>query len=508
MRPIEELTDPKALKQVALLLEKENDRLFRRLDLALRENAELKGVEVQHTLALELEKLKAQLEALRKAQFGQSSERRKRDKPDDEPPKEKQTGHGPTEQPALDLRDEVHELPQGHGPCTACGGDLTEWAGQSEDSEEVTVIERRFEIVRHKRKKYRCKCNGMVVTAPGPPKLVPGGRYSVTFAIVVAVAKYLDHLPLDRQRRMMARQGLVVTTQTLWDQIEALARVLAPLYAALADLVRGSPFVHADETTWKLLGRDDSKSWYVWTLSTEEAVYHQIQDGRGAKQAVALFGDFEGIVMTDGYSSYTAFEKMRDAVTLAHCWSHVRRKVLAAEKHFPECVELLDLIDALFLIDRELPSLKGLEGDALDDALATIRQVRDERSRPVVKSIQEWIVGRRTTPGSSLATALRYAGSQWTGLIRFLDEPRVPLSNNLAERALRGAVLGRKNHYGSRSRRGTEVAAILYSLMESAKLCGVDPQAYLEEAVHRLLADPTDVLLPHAYMATAAADAA
>ncbi len=498
MRPIEDLTDASVLKQVALLLEKENDRLFQRLDLALRENAELKGVAVQDTLALDLDKLKGQLENLRKLQFGTSSERREKDKPERE--KKEQTGHGPTAQPDLPLRDETHILPFSELDCGACGGKLAEWPGQSEDAEEITVVERHFELVRHKRQKYRCQCNAQVLTAPAPPKLIPGGRYSSLFAIVVSIGKYLDHLPLDRQRRMMARQGLVVTTQALWDQINALARVLEPVYAALADLARGSPLVHADETTWRLLRRA-SKVWYVWTLTTAEVVYHRIQNGRGLEQAEALFGDFNGVAMTDGYSTYGALKKMRPGMALAHCWAHVRRKFLEAEKHFAECAEMLDLIDKLFLIERDLPRLKGLEGRQLEDALRMIQQVRTEKSSPVIDEIREWILGRRATPGSSLANALRYTGGLWKGLTLFLDEPRVPLSNNDAERALRGAVLGRKNHYGSRSRRGTEVAAILYSVMETAKLCGVDPQAYLEEAVRRLLVDPTDVLLPNQYAA-------
>jgi len=132
--------------------------------------------------------------------------------------KPKGKGHGPRSQPRLRTVDEDHELQEPDKTCPSCGGELHEWEGQTEDSEEIDVITREFVIRKHRRKKYVCNCGGCVVTAPGPVKLTEGGRYSIDFAIEVAIGKYLDHLPLERQVRIMGREGLEVDSQTLWNQ--------------------------------------------------------------------------------------------------------------------------------------------------------------------------------------------------------------------------------------------------------------------------------------------------
>ena len=487
MRSVEHVNDPSTVKQIALLYERELEKLFERYQVALRELAELKGTDAQGTLAVELERLKAQLDRARQREFGESTERRGRgreDQDDDQDDADAPKGHGPTEQPDLPIRDEVHELDPDDRGCPACGGDLDVFEGQLEEADEITVIERRYEIVRHRRQKYRCRCNGAVVTAPGPQRLIPGGRYSWDFAAQVALDKYLWHIPLERQVRMMADRGLRVTSQTLWDQIEALARRLEPYYEELGRRVRAAPVVHADETTWRVMGENGgrgSKRWYSWCLTSEDTVYHRIEPSRGASVAIELLGDYQGVVLTDGYAGYQKLARLNPGIRLAHCWAHVRRKYLEAEPNWPECAEVLDLIDELFRVERGLPGLQGLEGADLEDALGEIRTVRDARSRPVVGRIQDWVLTRRSTPGTDLAGATRYAQGLWPGLVRFLEEPRVPLSNNAVERALRGQCLGRKNHYGSRSRRGTEVAATFYSVVETAKLREMAPRGLLLE---------------------------
>ena len=149
--------------------------------------------------------------------------------------------------------ERVHELDDADRVCPSCGGQLQPWAGQSEDSEEVDVIERRVLLVNHRRQKYRCNCGGCVETAPGPKKLIAGGRYSTGFAVHVAVAKYADHLPLERQVRMLRRAGLEVTSQTLWDQVAALASALQSAHERLLGHLVTRPVVGADETHWPLL---------------------------------------------------------------------------------------------------------------------------------------------------------------------------------------------------------------------------------------------------------------
>ena len=179
--------------------------------------------------------------------------------------------------------------------------------------------------------------------------------------------------------------------------------------------------------------------------------------------------------------------------------AHVRRKFVEAEPHYPgPCAEVLDLIGQLYAVERECPPRVGAADEA---AHAELRQqrahLRAERSAPLVAAIRTWAQGQRALPESSLGKAIAYMLGLWPGLTRFLDDPRIPLDNNATERALRGMVIGRKNHYGSRSRRGTEVAALFYSLIESAKLCGVEPKAYLLPALRAALATPGTVTLPH-----------
>src|SRR3989475_706389 len=213
---------------------------------------------------------------------------------------------------------------------------LVEMKGQTEDSEEVTVVERRFAILKHQRKKYRCACNGCIDTAPGPVKLQPGSRYSTAFAVEVAVNKYLDHLPLERQARIMRREGLSIDSQTLWDQLDVLAGVLRPTYDALVRHVLKAEVVGADETWWRLMDTKGSKRWWVWSVTRDDAVIYKTLPSRSREAAGQVLNGYRGIGMADGYGAYEALRRAGPSVTLAHCWAHVRRKFIQAEPHFPE----------------------------------------------------------------------------------------------------------------------------------------------------------------------------
>jgi transposase len=343
-----------------------------------------------------------------------------------------------------------------------------------------------------------------VETAPGPPRLTThpdrrGRRYSADFAVEVAIGKYLDHLPLERQVRMMRREGLTIDSQTLWDQIEAAATILAPTYEALRRQVQTAPVIGADETWWRVCVGPAGKRWWAWSLTSETAVTYTILESRSQEAARQVLNGYRGIVIADGYSAYEALARAGPRFTLAHCWAHVRRKFVEAEPHYPgPCAEVLDLIGQLYAVERDCPPRVGAATEAEDTELRHRRaDLRAERSAPLVATIRTWAQGQRALPESSLGKAIAYMLGLWPGLTRFLDDPRIPLDNNATERALRGMVIGRKNHYGSRSRRGTEVAALLYSLIESAKLCGVEPKAYLLRALRAALATPGTVTLPH-----------
>jgi transposase len=488
--------DPEVLRQAALLLEQENRKLVDKVIELTRKLAAAEGREAQQ-LEFELAKLQEQLAVRNKALFGPKSERRSRngngDGADSDEGKQPQRGHGPRSQPSLPIVETPHELDAADRTCPSCGRQLDEWEGQAEISEEVDVVERQFVIRRHVRKKYRCDCVGCVETAPGPLKLVPGGRYSIDFAIEVAADKYLDHAPLTRQARKMVREGLEVDSQVLWDQILALGSALRPAYDRLHGHQLAKDMLGADETKWRLMRMKkvgpESKTWQVWTLSSDDAVYYRLQDSRGTEAARRILAGFEGVVMCDGYKAYTDLAKSGERFTVAHCWSHARRKLIEIEAFFPkDARQGIDLIAELYEVERSCPA--GRLGDELR------RKLRDERSRAIVARIQKWALEVRALPESGLAKAIEYMSGIWSGLIRFLEDPRIPLDNNSTERAIRGVVIGRKNHYGSRSQRGTEIAAILYSLIESAKISGLDPKRYLRTAVHAALGNDT-IPLPH-----------
>lgn len=485
--------DIEQLRRAALLLERENKRLVEKITELHRELLTLKG-QGGEQLRLRLAELEQQLAARNQRLFGDSSEKRSSEAASGEREKKPQTGHGPREQPALPILECVHDLDEADKVCTSCGGWLAEWAGQFEESEEVDVIGRRFVLLRHKRKKYRCRCGACIETAPAPPRLIEGGRYSTDFAIEVAVSKYLDHAPLERQVRIMAREGLEVDSQTLWDQIDRLATLVRPAYDRLHAHVKSHSVVFADETRWRLMGpkgqdAGEATRWQVWAVVAPDAAYYRIQDSRSTEAAAAVLEGYEGVVMCDGYKAYASLAKQHRAILLAHCWAHVRRKFVEIESFFPQQAGvILSLIGELYAVEQSCPA--GPSGDAMRAAL------RNERSRAILQRIQAWVRTTAALPESGLGKAISYMTGMWTGLTRFLDNPRIPLDNNAAERAERGPVIGRKNHYGSRSRRGTEVAAIFYSLVESAKLAGVEPKTYLHLAVLAALTGQS-IPLPH-----------
>ena len=239
-----------------------------------------------------------------------------------------------------------------------------------------------------------------------------------------------------------------------------------------------------------MLGKSaDSAPWCAWAIATSKGAYYEIHDTRGFEAGRSLLLGFRGIAVTDGYGVYDALEKRMPGLRLAQCWAHIRRKFVDCESAFPkEAKEILALIAELYAIEGRAPP--GHDGDEMR------RQLRTTESRCVLARIQSWCIGVSCTPGSALAGAIAYMSKRWSKATLFLEHPDVPLDNNGAERAMRGPVLGRKNHYGSKSKRGTEVAAVFYSLIESAKLAKIDPADYLRRAAEVALAG-AEPLLPH-----------
>ncbi len=483
--------DREVLRQIALVQDAEIRRLQEKLQTLTRENASLKG--------LSGEALEAQLRLIEKERAeaaaraaGAGSERRHRSETVKDQEKKPQKGHGPQQQPDLPVVEMEHKLDAADQVCTQCGEPLAEWKDQFEDSEEVDVVEVQYLLKKHRRQKYRCRCGGCVETAIGPTKLIPGGRYSLDFSIHVAIAKYLEHLPLERQTKRMSRQGLKVETQTLWDQTWALALKLESTVARIHDHVLNQEVAVADETHWKRL--EQGKNGFTWTLVTGTATSYKVLETRSNDAADEMLAGFGGVLVTDGYVIYPSQSKKRGFV-LAHDWCHVRRYFMEAEGTAPrEAQEFLDDIGKLFLIEREI--LERTKNFSPDEKLRHTLEVRQKSSKPIVNAIGERAAGLRVVPGTPLAKAIGYLDRQWAGLTVFLSDPRVPITSNAAERALRSPVLGRKNYLGSRSNRGMKVAGIFYTVIATCLQNGVDAAKYMRRVVEAELAGET-APLPH-----------
>ena len=504
MLRVDDIKSFDTLKQAAELLESavsklaaENAQL--RLEIA-RLDGTARTVDQCTMLEEELAKLRARC-------FAPSSEKRQTTDPEEQSTGTGQSspatnnGHGPTPQPLLEVVEKTFGLETRESTCDDCGKPRLPKEGLTQESEMITVTGVEFKLMKVTQLIYGCECPDTLVTAPGPVRVTPGGRYSLELAAFAAAQKYLDHMPLARLQRMMDRNDLQITRSTIWDQINALAGHLEPSWLALHQYTLGADWAHCDETYWPMLDGPGSSKWWAWCLTSADAVFYDIHRSRSAKAAKAMLNGFEGVLITDGYSAYDAVLRAGPPIIHAHCWAHVRRKFIEAEAAYPkEVKEPLHWIGTLFRTERTLPPLeRGAPLAERRTVCETRRALRDTHSRPVINKLREWAYAIHPTllPSMGLTKAIDYMLKLWPGLTVFLDDPRVPIDNNHAEREIRGVVVGRKNHYGSKSKRGTVVAAIFYSLFESAKLIGVNPEQYVLEAARRAISCPGTVTLPH-----------
>jgi len=488
---VDQIQDVEVLRNLVKVQLRESGRLKAELAEA---HAKLKDKNPREAeqLALKLERLERQHAAALQMLFGTKSERR----PKELAPKARdpQKGHGPKTQPTLDIEELQYTLPEEERVCELCQKPLVEW--EMEESEDIELVSSRLVVRRHRRQKYRCTCGGCIKTADGPRRLFPKARYGINFALHVALQKYVNHMPLDRQARDFARQGLRVTTATLWDYLSALYTKLEPAMKRLHQHVLSQPVLGMDETRWKLLKtakKGKSKCWWVWVQRTDDAVHYVLNPSRSGEVAKQLLTAYTGTVVVDGYSGYEMAERALAGVQLAHCWSHARREVLPFEKD-PRAARVLGVIQRMYHLEA-LAKRKGLSQPEL-------LQWRTRKTKPLLEALFRWLVQLEVEPTTELRGALQYIVKRQVGLTRFLDEPRLAPDNNATERAIRGVVIGRKNHYGSRSERGTQVAALFYSLVDSADLAGVNPRDYLAAAIDAAL-DEREIPLPHEYAKTA-----
>lgn len=471
---LEREQDLEELRRIAQALQAQNRLLLEELAKQRRELARLRGkpADLQLTLKM-LEVLQAKQQAAEEALRRAEAERQRRAAERARKQAEQaRKPAGPTPQPLLPVVEREFVLDDADRVCPSCGGGLRPMTGQFDESEMIDVIEVRYELIKVKQQKYVCRCGGCVETAIGPERATPGSRYSLAFAIKVVLDKWLDHIPLERQCRILERHGLVVTSQTLWDLANVLARRLACVDAALQAHVLEQPVIGLDQTGWPRLEGADSKPWQMWCLTAPGVVVHRIRDDKSAATFIDLVGQYTGTIVCDALSTHAAGARAGPGIVLAGCWAHVFRKFEEAKPDHPEAAQALAWIGALYDIDERA------EGDP-----ARLAELRRTESTAVLAELKAWLWDQAALTSLSIGKAAAYTVANWERLTRFVEDARIPLDNNATERALRGPVVGRKNHYGSKSRRGTEVAATFYTILETAKLHGVNPAAYLAAAV-------------------------
>ncbi|PTM46628.1 transposase [Phreatobacter oligotrophus] len=390
--------------------------------------------------------------------------------------------------------------------CPCCRGQLHV---MGEDvSERLDIVPAQFRVIVTRRPKYACRaCEEVVVQAPVPARLVEGGIPTEATVAHVLVAKYADHLPLYRQSQIYARQGINLDRSTLADWVGKAAFLLRPIHERLFEKLKASGKLFADETTAPVLdpGRGRTKTGQLFAYARDDrpwggadppgVAYLYAPDRKGETITGHLKG-FVGVLQVDGYAGYRALAE-KNAVSLAFCWSHVRRKFyeLAQSGPAPIAAEALTRIAELYRIEGDI------RGRSPDER----RTARQHRSRPLIAAMEPWLRDKLAlvSQKSKLAEAIRYALSRWAGLTRFLDDGRIEIDSNVVERSIRPIALNRKNALFAGSDGGGGHWATIASLVETCKLNAVDPQAYLADVIARIVAghpqSQIDELLPWAY---------
>ena len=384
-------------------------------------------------------------------------------------------------------REEVR-IDTDHAACPGCGGALHDM-GESV-SEMLDWVPAQLRVVRIIRPKYACRACGTMAQAPAPERVIAGGLATPALLAQVLVSKYCDHTPLYRQSQIFARHGVELPRSTLAGWVGGACWWLEALHEKLCADVFASDHLFADDTPVPVLdpGRGKTKTGRLWVYAREQrgwggtdppAAVFLFAPDRKAERPVTHLRNFKGVLHVDGYAGFEQVAARPD-VTLAACWAHTRRKFydVAQATGSPIAEDAVRRIAELYAIEAEI------RGKAPHWRLAA----RRKQSAPRVKSLHAWLESQlaQVPARSTLADAIRYALARWKGLTRFLDDGRAELDTNPVERAIRPVALGRKNHLFAGSDGGAKRWAILCSLIESAKLNGVEPYAYLTDILQRM----------------------
>jgi transposase len=526
-------TDPLALRAFAADLQAElahRDVELARKDIELAANA----AEI-HAKTLHIEKLKMQLAVLRRARFGRSSEKLDHDieqlelligeleedvaaqdarandaaaKNGPIAPVKPRTRKQPVRKP---LPEHLPRETVTHEPactCPGCGGTTFSRIGQDE-REVLEYVPSSFKVICHVRPKLSCRACETIVQSPMPSLPIERGRPGPGLIAHVVVAKYCDHLPLYRQSVIYAREGVELDRATLADWVGQAEFLLAPLAEAIGKHVRAGRVLHADDTTVPVLapGNGKTKTGRLWVVLRDErpwgsdvppAAFYLYSPDRKGIRAEALLGTCLGFLHADGYSGFDSLYRPTQpggepALIEVSCWSHARRKFYDVHHATasPIAMEALERIAALFAIEG---SIRGRPPEQREAA-------RKEHALPLLEQLKAFLETslRQVSAKSALAQAIRYSLSRWKQLNRYITNGRLEMSNNAAERAMKPPVLGRKNYLFCGSDAGGKRAACMYTIIETCRMNGVDPQAYLADVLARIADHPIhriDELLP------------
>jgi transposase len=413
-------------------------------------------------------------------------------------------GHLPAHLP----REEIVIEPETKA-CSCCGSDLHQIG--EDRSERLDKMPAKLRVIVTRRPKYACRsCEKTgaddvvgVVQAAAPARLIEGGIPTEALIADVLVSKYADHVPLYRQAQIFARDGIIIDRSTLCHWVGFAAAELEPLHARLMVLLKQSTKLFCDETRCPVLepGRGKTKTGYLWAVARDDrpwggtdppAVAYTYAPGRGAEHARALFTGFSGVLQVDGYAGYNSLADASrslakhgpaptGAIALAYCWSHFRRQFYDVAKggNAPIATAALDRIGALYGIEEEIRSRSA-------DAR---RAARLERTKPLVDALKTWLEEQRgkLPRASETAKTINYGLDHWGGLTLFLDDGRIEIDTNTVERSIRPIALSRKNALFAGSDEGGANWAVIASLIETCKLNGVNPHAWLADTLTKLV---------------------
>ena len=392
----------------------------------------------------------------------------------------------------IEKRVELDKLPT----CPCCSKEMKD-SGLTEDSEYLTVIPRRFYVVKQHRVKYRCStCQEGLVTTPAIPRIKAGSSYSDEMVVDVALSKYCDLIPVERYVQMADRSGVSgLPANTLIQGTHNLADFLAPVYKKIKDEAMSSKVLHADETPHRMLEGDKKSHWYLWGFSTESASYFEAHDTRSGSVATDIIKrSICEFLMSDVFSGYKKAvtniniyrrENNLSEIKNIYCNAHARRK-------FKEAVEAFAKESEFFLwCYRKIYRLEKL---------------KDFKDRRIWQRLYYRVMERfglriksSYSSKSSLVKAIDYLLRNFEGLTYFLNSEDLPIDNNSQERLMRSPVIGRKTWYGTHSRRGAETNAVLFSLVESCKLNKVNPREYFKDIVHAIH-EKRPIFTPNEYL--------